>query len=83
MLLREVGNVLRVTSANLSGQPPALTAGDAVRAIGAFVAVALDAGPSPGGTPSTVARVENERLRILREGAIKRETLEKECRIVL
>jgi L-threonylcarbamoyladenylate synthase len=81
MLLREVGSVLRVTSANLSGRPPALSAGDAVSAVGEFVDVALDAGPSPGGTPSTVARVENGRIRILREGAIRLETLEEECRI--
>jgi tRNA threonylcarbamoyl adenosine modification protein (Sua5/YciO/YrdC/YwlC family) len=81
LLLREVGSVLRVTSANLSGQPPALSVDDAIRAVGDFVDVAVDAGPSPGGTPSTVARVEHGRIIVLREGAISLETLEEECRI--
>ena len=79
-LLRECGGVLRVTSANVSGEPAALTAGEAVRAVGAFVEVALDAGPAPGGTPSTVAEVRNGIIRIVREGAIAREALEQACR---
>jgi L-threonylcarbamoyladenylate synthase len=80
MLLREAGGVLRVTSANLSGEPPALTVEDAVAAVGGFVDLALDAGVSPGGTASTVARVEGGAIRILREGAIPFAALEAACR---
>jgi L-threonylcarbamoyladenylate synthase len=80
MLLREVGGVLRVTSANLSGKPPALTVLDAVAAVGGFVELALDAGLSPGGTPSTVAKVEDGAVRILREGVVPFAALERECR---
>lgn len=80
MLLREVGGVLRVTSANLSGEPPALTVADAVAAVGRYVDLALDAGTSPGGTPSTVARVKGGAIMILREGAIPLAVLEEECR---
>ena len=79
-LLRECGGVLRVTSANLSGEPPALTAGEAARTVGRFAAIVMDAGPSPGGAPSTVAEVVNGQIRILRDGAISREQLEQECR---
>jgi L-threonylcarbamoyladenylate synthase len=76
-LLRELGDVLRVTSANLSGEPPALSAEDAIRALGESADVVLDAGRSPGGTPSTVVKVERGRIKVLRAGAISLETLEK------
>ena len=79
-ILRECHGVLRVTSANISGEPPALTAEEAVRMIGCFVDVALDAGPSPGGMPSTVAELVDGAIRITRSGAIPRELLEQECR---
>ncbi len=79
VLLRESGGLLRVTSANPSGEPPALTVEDAVRSIGRFVHTALDAGPAPGGVPSTVAAVEGGRIRIIREGAISLSVLEQEC----
>jgi L-threonylcarbamoyladenylate synthase len=70
------GGLLRVTSANLSGEPPALTVNEAVRSLGSFVEIALDGGPAPGGTPSTVANVKLGRLEILRRGAIARKELE-------
>jgi L-threonylcarbamoyladenylate synthase len=69
-LLRAVGGVLRATSANLSGEPPALTAGEGLRALGDSVDVVLDGGPVPGGTPSTVVKVESGRVCVLRSGAI-------------
>jgi L-threonylcarbamoyladenylate synthase len=69
-LLRCVGSVLAVTSANRSGEAPAVTAEGAVAALGSKVALVLDAGPSPGGVPSTVVRVDGERVEILRDGAI-------------
>lgn len=74
-LLRRVGGVLAVTSANRSGEAPALTAQDALRALGETVAVVLDAGPSPGGVPSTVVKVEQTRIHVLREGAISKEEI--------
>lgn len=78
-LLRRCG-ILRVTSANLSGAPPALTVHEAVDMLEEYVDVALDAGPAPGGVPSTVARIEHGTPVILREGAISKTQLEKECR---
>lgn len=74
-LLRAVGGVLRVTSANVSGEAPALTIEDAVAAIGGHVDIALDAGTSPGGVASTVAKVENGEIVVLRQGAISLEEL--------
>jgi len=69
-LLEAVGGVLRVTSANRSGEPPALTAEEAARAIGMHVDEVIDSGPVPGGVPSTVVRVIDGQPRILREGAL-------------
>lgn len=69
-LLEAAGGVLRVTSANASGEPPALTAGDAVRALGPFVEAVVDAGRAPGGVPSTVVRVDAGKIVVLRAGAI-------------
>jgi L-threonylcarbamoyladenylate synthase len=67
-LLRAVGEPLLSTSANRSGEPPALSA-DGVRLPG--VAAVLDGGRAPGGVPSTVLAVEGERLRIIRPGPVE------------
>jgi len=69
-LLRGWGGVLAVTSANRSGEPPATTAAVALAALEPFVALALDAGPAAGGVPSTVVKVDGERMEILRAGAL-------------
>ena len=69
-ILKAVESVLRVTSANLSGEAPALTAAAAVAALGAAIELAVDAGPAPGGVPSTVVKIGSGRCDLLREGAI-------------
>ena len=75
-LLREAGTVLAATSANRSGTPDAVTAEAALAALAGHVAVALDAGPSPGGVPSTVVKVVGMRVELLRAGALPRKELE-------
>jgi tRNA threonylcarbamoyl adenosine modification protein (Sua5/YciO/YrdC/YwlC family) len=77
-LLRRCGGLLRVTSANRSGEPAALTAEEAVGALGGAVGLAIDAGRVPGGTASTVVRVAGEIMTILREGALSEEELKRE-----
>ena len=52
-LLADTGP-LAVSSANRTGRPPATTAQQAVDELGDSVAVYLDAGPTPGATPSTI-----------------------------
>jgi len=74
-LLRRSGGILRVSSANLSGEPPALTAQDAIDALGESVVVVLDAGPSEVGEASTVVRVAGDEIEMLREGAIPYDAL--------
>ncbi|MFH0879592.1 MAG: L-threonylcarbamoyladenylate synthase [Lentisphaerota bacterium] len=77
MLLKAFGGILGVTSANRSGEPAAVTAQEADRALGSEVAMILDAGRSPGGVPSTVVKVEGSSVEILREGAISAVEIQK------
>lgn len=70
-LLRRCGGVLRVTSANLSGQRAATDAPRALADVGLSADLVVDDGISPGGVPSTVVRVKNDGSHeILRAGAI-------------
>ncbi|MFC6153774.1 L-threonylcarbamoyladenylate synthase [Nocardioides yefusunii] len=66
---------LAVSSANLSGQPAALDADAAFEMLGESVAVYVDAGPSQGGTASTIIDVTGESARILRLGALSVEQI--------
>jgi L-threonylcarbamoyladenylate synthase len=69
-LSREAGGVLVATSANLSGAPAAAAAADLDPALRQRLDYVLDAGPSPGGRPSTVVTVVNESLELVREGVV-------------
>lgn len=73
-LLRRTGP-LAVSSANLTGQPAATTAAQALGYFGDDVAVYLDAGRAGGGVASTIVDATAERLTILRQGALSREEL--------
>lgn len=74
-LLRKVGGVLRVSSANLSGRHPATDAPAALKEVGLSADLVIDDGVSKGGVASTVAKVEGGRITELREGPIKFLTL--------
>jgi tRNA threonylcarbamoyl adenosine modification protein (Sua5/YciO/YrdC/YwlC family) len=68
-LLDEVGP-MAVTSANVSGQPPANTVLDAAAQLGSAVSVYLDAGPTAGGLASTILDCTGEAPVVLRAGAV-------------
>ncbi len=71
-LLRRCGGVLRVTSANLSGQRAATDAPQALADVGLSADLVVDDGVSPGGVPSTVVRVGDDGvIEVLREGNVK------------
>lgn len=74
--LRRLDFLPVVTSANRSGEPAAATAADAWLALAPHVALALDAGPATEGWASTVVKVVDGKLEILREGPISRGELE-------
>jgi L-threonylcarbamoyladenylate synthase len=73
-LLQQVGP-LTGTSANRAGASPARTALEVERAFGSEIDMIIDAGPTPGGLPSTVVEAD-EGLRIVREGVIPRSAIE-------
>ena len=74
-LLKATGGVLRVTSANVSGEPAARDAQAAAAALGESVGLVLDAGPVTLGVESTVVQVAGNDLKILRQGAISEEAI--------
>jgi L-threonylcarbamoyladenylate synthase len=75
-LLAACGGVLRVTSANLSGEMPAVSAVSALQEVGLEADLVLDDGVSPGGVPSTVVKVTQAgEITVLREGAILAEDI--------
>ena len=70
-LLAACGGTLRVTSANLSGALPAVSAAAALKDVGLEADLVLDGGVSPGGLVSTVVKVDADgTLTVLREGAL-------------
>lgn len=77
-LLRDTGP-LAVSSANLTGQPAALSVTAALEMLGSSVSTYLDDGTSPGGIASTIVDAtafgsgdddEDPVLRVLRDGAV-------------
>jgi tRNA threonylcarbamoyl adenosine modification protein (Sua5/YciO/YrdC/YwlC family) len=68
-LLREVGP-MAVSSANISGSPPAATMAQARAQLGEAVPVYLDGGDSLRGVASTIVDLTSAQPRILREGAV-------------
>lgn len=72
-LLQRVGPVTG-TSANREGMPPPTTAEDVLYSLGDTLDLIVDAGPTPGGQPSTVIDVQGP-IRIIRHGAIDRDAI--------
>jgi tRNA threonylcarbamoyl adenosine modification protein (Sua5/YciO/YrdC/YwlC family) len=72
-LISALGAPLAATSANLSGQPEALTAEEARGALGERVTFVLDGGRCPGGVASTVVDLTVVPPVIRRRGAVARE----------
>lgn len=71
-LLRRCGGLLRVTSANMSGERPATDAEAALADVGLSADLVVDDGVSPGGVASTVVKVSSTgEVSILRQGALK------------
>lgn len=69
-LVKRFGGPVTATSANRSGDNPALQAADVADSFHGDVDFILDGGPTRGGSGSTVAAVIDGRLKIFREGEI-------------
>lgn len=75
-LIAETGP-LAVSSANVSGSPPATTAEEAAEQLGDSVAVYLDGGPCEDAVPSTIVDLTGDVPYVRREGAVSLEELRK------
>jgi L-threonylcarbamoyladenylate synthase len=77
-LARGVGTAIVGTSANLSGQPSALTTEEARAQLGDRVELIIE-GDCPGGKESTIVDLSGEKPVILRRGALSEEELKQIC----
>ncbi len=64
------GGAIVSTSANPSGAPPPACADEIAPDLRDRIDLVLDAGPAPGGLPSTIVAVDEGDLRLLRAGAL-------------
>lgn len=69
---------LAVTSANRSGQQSATTAEQVWSELGQWIELIVDGGETPGGVPSTVVDCSSDPPRLLREGPIPFEAIQRE-----
>jgi protein-tyrosine phosphatase len=79
-VLGQIPGPLVLTSANASGEEPAITAEGVLQVAGAMgedLALIVDDGPSPYGRASTVVKVDGERFEVLREGVVTADELER------
>lgn len=74
-LAAAAGGAIVSTSANLSGEPPPADARALSARLRARIDHVLDAGPTPGGLPSTVVDVTGEGVRLVRAGAVPFEAI--------
>jgi protein-tyrosine phosphatase len=74
-VLRMLSGPIVLTSANRSGAPDAVTAQEVVDALDGDVAMVLDDGPCRYGQPSSVVKVSQNKLQVLREGVVGEATL--------
>ncbi len=82
-LIRGLAAPLTGTSANISGRASPVTAEEVSHQMGGSVELIIDGGRCPGGIESTVLDITGEVPRILREGAISREDIERACGMVV
>jgi L-threonylcarbamoyladenylate synthase len=76
-LIRLLGSPLAAPSANSSGRISPTTAQAVEADLGGKIPIILDGGPSPVGVESTIVKVEDGVVRLLRPGGVAAEDIEK------
>lgn len=76
LLVQRAGVPIVAPSANLSGNPSGTKVNDIIKDLGNTVDYILDCGDVSDDTTSTLVKVDNRVIHILREGKIKKEELE-------
>ncbi len=74
-LIRAAGGAVAATSANRSGDEPALSGVEAMEKLAGLVTAVLNDGPSPGGISSTIVDCRGSDPIIVREGPISADEL--------
>jgi L-threonylcarbamoyladenylate synthase len=75
-LIAQLDRPLAAPSANSSGRITATTAEAVDADLGASIPLIVDGGPTPVGVESTIVKVENGRVRLLRPGGISADVIE-------
>jgi len=83
MLLAEVKNPVIAPSANLTGNPPATDAGQVIERFAGQIDMVLDGGPSTHKINSTVVKLTNMGLDILRKGALPEAQLLERAKVTI
>jgi len=73
LLIELSGGALIGTSANKHGRPSPHTAEEAIAQLDGSIDVVVDAGPAPGGVPSTVIELIGASVRVVRPGPVSLE----------
>ena len=76
-LIQHLGNPIIGTSANISGQPAALTADEVEQQLGGRIDLIINGSKCPGGRESTIVDVTHEPPVILRHGIIPQHEIDK------
>jgi L-threonylcarbamoyladenylate synthase len=76
-IIQRLGNPIIGTSANISGQPAALTAEEVGQQLGGKIDFVINGGKCPGGKESTVVDITREAPIILRQGIIPSHEIDK------
>ena len=74
-VLQLMAGPLALTSANRTGQTDAVVADEVVESLGDDVHLVLDDGRSQFGQPSSVVRIDENRVEVLRQGVVSDSTL--------
>lgn len=78
-LIRLLGQPLAAPSANSSGRISATSAAAVEADLGGRIPLILDGGASPVGVESTIVKVEEGKVRLLRPGGVSAEAIEAVC----
>jgi tRNA threonylcarbamoyl adenosine modification protein (Sua5/YciO/YrdC/YwlC family) len=82
-VMRMMAGPIIVSSANRSGEPDSQTATDVVQSLGDDLHLILDDGQSHFGVPTTVVRVKDNELELLRVGVVSEPTLRRLASLVI
>ena len=75
-IIRKLGHPVTATSANISGGPDPISAGEVHRQLGAAIDFVVDAGAIPEGHSSTIVECDRDKVAILRHGGVSLEEIE-------